>query len=378
MEGKDYLYLQVKDYIQNMIADMAPHTKIPSRSFFCSELGVAKITVDRAISEIIGDGSLYVINGSGTFVAEKQESENQAAPSSSSASWGVIVPHIEDFSFPNFIKGVDTVASRNGINIIICDAEDNADKEKYYISKLIESSVQGVIIVPSTDEDHVDSEIYRDFTRHSIPCVFAIRKVNGHSVPIVSSNEFMGFYYVTKHLLEHSYYPIGFISQKYYSIVNQRLNGYASALSESGYEYDEKYVYIHPTFDERGAAMQGVDYLLSLPERPRAIACFNDFIASCVCDECTKRGFSIPGDIAVTGADNTHICNIMPVKLTSIDCSRYQIGMVAAEKLLGLTKTLSGDVTLPNSTSVSIIPQRLVTRESCGCSYENGDDNKLS
>jgi GntR family transcriptional regulator of arabinose operon len=357
--AKDYLYNKVKDYLSDIISNMEPYSKIPPRSTICSQLGVGKITVDRAISEFIGNGSLYSINGSGTYVAEKSDS--------ATASWGVIVPHIDEFSFPSFIKGIDGVARKNGINIIICGTENNLDKTKYYISNLIESKVQGVIIVPSSYEPDPDPEIYKAFQQCSIPIVFAIRRLPGYNVPLVESNEFLGFYLITKHLIEHRYSPIAFIGQRYYSIFDFRLTGYATALTECGIDYNEDYVYIHSNFDERDAAVKGIDYLLSLPKIPRACVCFNDLIATIVSDECIKRGLKIPNDLAITGADNTHICDLMQVKLTSVDCSRYQIGISAAEKLLSMTKKSFDDFNDPSKLSVNILPQSIVIRESCGC-----------
>jgi DNA-binding LacI/PurR family transcriptional regulator len=176
----------------------------------------------------------------------------------------------------------------------------------------------------------------------------------------------MGFCAVTKHILEHGYYPVAFISQCYYSLIDDRLNGYMAALHACGHAYDERYVYIHHNYDEQEAAVKALEYFLSLPQPPRALVCFNDYIASTVYDECSKRGIKVPGDIAITGADNTPICDLKQMKLTSIDCSRYQMGVEAAEKLLELASGKPG-LDSTNKLSLTILPQQLVIRQSCGC-----------
>eukprot|EP01031_Cornospumella_fuschlensis_P045446 gene45446-55612_t len=47
-----------------------PHHRVPSESELVNELGVSRMTVNRALRELTADGYLVRMQGVGTFVAE--------------------------------------------------------------------------------------------------------------------------------------------------------------------------------------------------------------------------------------------------------------------------------------------------------------------
>jgi GntR family transcriptional regulator, histidine utilization repressor len=65
-------YLQVKQFILNRISSGAlrPGDQIPSENELVRELGVARMTANRALRELSADGVLLRVAGVGTFVAE--------------------------------------------------------------------------------------------------------------------------------------------------------------------------------------------------------------------------------------------------------------------------------------------------------------------
>lgn len=72
------LYQQVKDYIVGRIlaGEWAEGEKVPSENALTRELNVSRMTVNRALRELTGEGWLDRMQGAGTFVAEtKPQSE---------------------------------------------------------------------------------------------------------------------------------------------------------------------------------------------------------------------------------------------------------------------------------------------------------------
>ena len=69
MESK--LYLRIKDWLRESIekGDYRPGERIPSEYELTQRFGVSRSTVRQAISELVLEGWLYRIQGSGTFVA---------------------------------------------------------------------------------------------------------------------------------------------------------------------------------------------------------------------------------------------------------------------------------------------------------------------
>jgi GntR family transcriptional regulator len=75
------LYVQIKDYIRLNIQSgvFAPDSCIPSERNLARQFGVSRLTVNKAIKELIQEGLLYARVGKGTFVNARtidQELEN--------------------------------------------------------------------------------------------------------------------------------------------------------------------------------------------------------------------------------------------------------------------------------------------------------------
>ena len=68
------LYQKVKDHIVNKIqlGELLPTSRVQSENELVEELGVSRMTANRALSELAAEGILKRIAGVGTFVAEPQ------------------------------------------------------------------------------------------------------------------------------------------------------------------------------------------------------------------------------------------------------------------------------------------------------------------
>jgi DNA-binding GntR family transcriptional regulator len=66
------LYSQIQEYIAEMILSgkLPPDSKIQSEREFSEDLGVSRMTVRRAITELVNEGLLERRHGSGTYVAK--------------------------------------------------------------------------------------------------------------------------------------------------------------------------------------------------------------------------------------------------------------------------------------------------------------------
>ncbi len=70
--GPAPLYARVKQMIVDQIqsGQWPPHHRVPSESELVAELGVSRMTINRALRELTADGLLVRMQGVGTFVAE--------------------------------------------------------------------------------------------------------------------------------------------------------------------------------------------------------------------------------------------------------------------------------------------------------------------
>lgn len=66
------LYVQIQEYLAEQIFSgrLPPDSRLPSERDLSEELGVSRMTVRRAITELVNDGLLERRHGSGTYVAK--------------------------------------------------------------------------------------------------------------------------------------------------------------------------------------------------------------------------------------------------------------------------------------------------------------------
>ncbi|SDS29844.1 transcriptional regulator, GntR family [Actinopolymorpha singaporensis] len=61
----------VRAHLLDLIRDrLEPHQKLPTERRLSEELGVSRLTVRRAVEQMVSEGEVYRIQGSGTYVAE--------------------------------------------------------------------------------------------------------------------------------------------------------------------------------------------------------------------------------------------------------------------------------------------------------------------
>jgi DNA-binding LacI/PurR family transcriptional regulator len=358
MESNNFLYLQVKKNIIEEIKSLNPNERIESRTDLVKKYNVTRTTIDRAISELIGEGYLYSVNGSGTYVSEREVKMSQQNNDVQAINWGIILPNIMHDTYPGILRGVEDITNANNINAIICNSDNDGEKQANYICKLIDSGIKGLIVVPAISEKK-EITTFKLLEEKNIPFVFCNRGVEGIEAPKVMSNNFYGGYIATKHLLENGYKNIAYVSRQMYSVSTDRYQGYTSALYEAGLELREELVIFEESLSEERQGYNSTKMLLSKNKRPDAIFCFNDEIAKGAYDAITEAGLKIGEDIGITGYDDTSICEMLPVKLTSIKFKTYETGAKAAELLLS---KMNGE-NIPNNKIVVLQPE-LIIRES--------------
>ncbi|WP_182347153.1 GntR family transcriptional regulator [Tomitella gaofuii] len=62
-------YYLVKESLEQRIADLDPHTPISTERALALEFGTSRTTVRQAVTELVAEGRLIRVHGSGTFVA---------------------------------------------------------------------------------------------------------------------------------------------------------------------------------------------------------------------------------------------------------------------------------------------------------------------
>jgi DNA-binding LacI/PurR family transcriptional regulator len=279
--------------------------------------------VDKAVTELISEGFLVTVKGGGTYI-------NESAAICKSLNWAVILPNIRNEIYPEFLCGIDEFAVKNNINIVICNCDNNPVKQRQHIMRLIDSHIDGCIMIPSiASEDNF--HCCQMLQNAGVPLVFCVRSVEGIDAPFVGTNTYYGAYLGTKRLIEAGCKRIAYVALQRYCSSIERYYGYLAALEDSGLTVDYNLVILE---NDKADRFKGkVEKLLSRPDPPDGILCFNDTTASVVYPVVAGFGLVIGWDISIVGYDNSRFAGVLSPPLTSVDYRADEVGKMAAEIL---------------------------------------------
>jgi LacI family transcriptional regulator len=198
----------------------------------------------------------------------------------------------------------------------------------------LQAEVSGIIILSVFSIDYIEQ-----IMKQNIPVVFLDGPNNLENVSqygdIVVCEGYNSIRQLTNNLISQGLKRIGFIGDiTYCKTINDRYQGYLSALQNAGIEKDDSIIAnYHPTYkfyktDEVEKAMGS---FASLPE---AIVCANDDIALDVIRCLKSRGLSVPQDVAVTGYDNVEGMAQVEPFLTTVRVGNQRLGRRLVQQLM--------------------------------------------
>lgn len=293
--------------------------------------GVSKTTVSKVLNnkdEKISDTTRKKILD---IVKEKNYRPNKMAQSlvtKKTKTIGIIIPDIRNPFFTDIVRGAEDKAVKEGYNIILCNTDENAEKEIKAFNTLADKMVDGIIFAPSSKID-LNAKEYNLSTK---PIVLVDKKLDIKNLKgIVCLDNEEGTYLETNHLVEKNHNKILYLSGPLKNeIARDRLKGYKKALKEANIEYDEKLV-----LQGEYSLDWGYEIIKSLKDiNFTAICAANDLIAIGAIKALKERNIHIPKDISVVGFDDIQTSSIIEPQLTTINQNSYDMGYESANILI--------------------------------------------
>ncbi|MBV8048475.1 MAG: LacI family DNA-binding transcriptional regulator [Paludibacterium sp.] len=287
--------------------------------------GVSVATVSRVLSN--GSVSAALKTRVEEAVAQLGYRPNLSARrlrSQLSQTVGLIVSDVRNPFFTAVSRAVEDAAYRAGMRVILCNADEDPDKEAMYLRLMQEERVSGVIFSPTS----VTAGRFRP-ERFEFPVVMIDREgPPGLTDAVVLDNPQAGRLLV-EHLIARGYRKIGGLFGNVSTTGAARRAGYEAALAQHGLPSSVRFV--APSTE---AASTAVRAWLAEPDWPDALVVSNGLLLLGAVHALTEAGLSIPGDMALAGFDNDVWTGLVGHGLTVIEQPVYDIGVVAMEMLL--------------------------------------------
>jgi LacI family transcriptional regulator len=266
---------------------------------------------------------------------------------------GLILPDSANPFFAEIGRAIESAAFERGYSVILCNTENDIEKERLYTEVLENKQVDGLIFVASGENHQAISQI----ANNGLPLVMVDRDMGSLELDTVTTDNYNGGLLATQHLLSLGHRRIACITgPSNITPSAERVTGYRAALELAGIPVQESLLVrgdFHPPSGYAGARQ-----LLQCDPRPTAIFACNDMMAIGAIRAASQLGLRIPQDVSIIGFDEIELASFTTPPLTSVSQPKQEIGGLAVSLVLERMQ----DPSLPSRRSV--LPTRLVIRES--------------
>lgn len=242
---------------------------------------------------------------------------------------GLIVPSLRNSLFAEMIKGVsDTLGAAHPL--MVADSGYSLGGEETAIRAFLEQRVCGVVL-----HNTRHSRRARAMLREAgIPCIETGNLTRRPVDMAIGFSNREAASAMTEYLIGRGYRHIGFVSlpTRENDRAAERKAGYLAALSRAAVAADPRCIIESPP----GLRNGGLALARLVETAPGIDAVFlsGDVLATGALLEANKRGWAVPGRIAIAGSDDNELQESVSPPLTTLRFPRYEIGCGAATMLL--------------------------------------------
>jgi LacI family transcriptional regulator len=270
-------------------------------------------------------------------------------------SIGVIISDILNPFYTALVRGLEDATSPLGYNVVLCNTDEDTDKEIDYLKVLLEKRVDGIALATCFQDD--EHPLLNKLNQ--IPVVTIVRKMNCLKSDAVFADNISGAYEAIEHLVSLGHKRISVISgPSGISSGRERLEGAHKAFAKHGIIPNEAWMRTGDFKRESGYVL--AKSILNLKDRPTALFVSNNQMTLGALQAFRELRVKIPKDMSIVGLDDTDWSILLDPPLTVIYQSPYDMGNNAGKMLLQriLKKR--------KRFKTKVIPAELIQRQSSG------------
>ena len=242
-----------------------------------------------------------------------------------SAKIGLVVSDIRNPFFTAIGRAVEDAAYEQGYSVLMCNTDENPDKEEMYLNLLHDENVAGIIFSP-TQQFSAGLKSYTS----NIPFVIIDRSVESRDVDMVLLDNVAAAHELTMHLIENGYKKLAGLFGDASTTGRERNRGFNKALKEHQLSPIAVH-FIAPRIK------QGYETTMALLKQERgnvdAIFTSNSLLTAGAFQAIRDSQLTVPEDVALVGFDETTWGALVDPPITLIAQPTEEIGRTATELL---------------------------------------------
>lgn len=250
----------------------------------------------------------------------------------------LIIPNISNPFYMQTVQGISSVCYENGYQLLLCNTQQDAAREAYYLQDLYNRKINGVIISSISESPNtLTSYIGRGMTFIQLD-----QRFDDDAGFNISYDSRHGARMAVRYLIENGHKRIAFASTPLTRWTRKEIyKGYIEQLKKADIEPDEGLVFIRgneiPGDLENYEVPVGEALAAQLLESgcgATAVLCVNDMVAFGMIHGLYNLGVSVPDGISVMGFDDIPFSKSFVPSLTTIHCPAYETGRISAMMLI--------------------------------------------
>lgn len=242
---------------------------------------------------------------------------------------GLLIPDITNPFFTQLVRVVEAAAHRAGYAVLLCDSDEQLDKEQTYLRLMRTHRVAGLVWCPvgEAGPEGLGQRLA------GLPVVMVDRPAPGVTADLVVIDNHRAGYLATAHLLDLGHRRIGSIAGPAHLLpAAERLRGFKDALRERG--LDPGIAPVGQGAFREAEAYASCRLLLQAPRRPTALFVGNNHMLVGVMRAIADLGLACPADISVAAIDDFPWASAFNPRLTTVRQPVEAIGETALRLLL--------------------------------------------
>ncbi|MBU2918862.1 LacI family DNA-binding transcriptional regulator [Psychrosphaera sp. F3M07] len=268
---------------------------------------------------------------------------------------GVVIPDLTDPFFASLANGVDTIARKFNMQLLLSTGQMSEESEREAINLLLERRCDAFVVHSKKLSDQELIELAQ-----RIPGLILIdRYIESIKHRCVWLDNYEGGRIAARHLISLKHQHIACINSKYVIDDPQlRLQGFADELEHANHQINSELIVTSEPNQQGGEIATQALLAKGLPFS--AIFVYNDAMAIGVISTLEDNGYRVPIDVSVIGFDDVLLSRYSRPKLTTLHYPIEEMAAQAATLALEFRNGTDHDLhTVPHK----YIP-RLVKRES--------------
>jgi LacI family transcriptional regulator len=334
-KSKEPVYKKLKETIIKEIRNgtLKENDAILSERLLTEKFNISRISVRKAISELIEGNYLYTIPGKGTFV--KGLTSEYIPPARRTRNIGYIhwskmpgVIHIPYFA--HIIQGAEKESLKHNYHLLISTVSGSESPDGKMLPSVIkQGKVDGVIL------QGIDLDSWFEIAK-VIPALIISNYIcdpdtlpNLDLVDYVATNNEGAMRNLLEYLKKEGHSNIGFIYQTFsHSNFYERMQGFNNSVQSLHLHTKEGWI-----ADGNNGA-EAMKKILDRTDLPTAIVAANDTFALDAMNACREYGLKIPDDISLAGFDDIESSLWSQPSLSTVRVRTEEMGKLAARRLI--------------------------------------------